>query len=69
MIFFNDHPTPGKAYKFTNILTGDVELRTVTQRVKKSRYSDVFKQRQEYFEVTMDMADGRIITAEYEIND
>ena len=67
MIFFETHPTLGKAYQFTNILTGNIEKRTVTQRVKSVRYSDIFNCKQFYFEVTMTTADGRLVIDEYEI--
>ena len=61
LIFFNDHPTPGNVYKFTNILTGAIVERTVQQRLKKQRH------RQPVYEVVME-ENGRIITAEYEID-
>lgn len=68
LIFFADHPTPGTSYEFTDLLTGEKSTRTITQRVKRSRYSDVFRCKQIYFEVTMVNDADEEIVAEYEID-
>lgn len=69
LLFFEDHPIVGNRYQFTDILTGETISRTIQQRLKMTRYSDVFRYRQHYFEVVMIEDSGRIVTAEYEIDD
>lgn len=69
LVFFEDHPEVGKTYQLTNAVTGETSIRTVQQRLKQSRYSEVFRCRQYYFEAVMVDRDGTIITAEYEIRD
>lgn len=62
IIFFLEHPTVGNSYEFKNILTGEIETRRVTARVKKRRG------REQYFEATMTTKDGRSVVAEYEVD-
>lgn len=68
LIFFENHPVVGNSYQFRNMFTGETVTRTIQQRLKQWRYSDVFRVRQQYFEVVMIDTDGEIVTAEYEIN-
>lgn len=67
LTFFNDHPTVGNSYQFTNLLTGEIVTRTVTKRVKRSRYSDVFNCKQAYFEATLLDGNGKEFVTEYEL--
>lgn len=62
LVFFEEHPTVGNSYQFTNILTGETVTRTVQQRLRSRRKGDVF------FEIVMVDNSGEIVTAEYEIN-
>ncbi len=69
IIFFEQHPTVGSEYHFKNILTGETAVRTVQQRLKRVRRSNVDNSRQKYFEAVMiDNNTREIVTAEYEID-
>ncbi len=68
IVFFFGHPGIGWTVNCKNILTGETAVRTVQQRLKRVRRSNIDNSRQRYFEVVMiDNDTGEIVTAEYEV--
>jgi hypothetical protein len=68
IITFTEQPNIGKRYRFENVISGEIEFRTITAVASKSRYSDIFKSHQQYLEVTLTTDGGRTLVCEYDIN-